>query len=118
MLVPVIPVSGLDGDYIFHTDGVVDGLDRHRPAPSYCSGIQVVNPHRICALTRQVDSWEAVWEQLIALTEVRVSRIYPDRWLTADTEEQLTALHQSDSEASALDTTRAAHRPNRRAGLG
>jgi NDP-sugar pyrophosphorylase family protein len=52
MLVPVRPVQGLEGDYIFHDHHVVTDVDRHRVADIYCSGIQILNPYRVTQLTR------------------------------------------------------------------
>ena len=44
MIVPVNPVPGVEGDYV-HQDGqVVTAINRTRPAETYCSGIQVLNP--------------------------------------------------------------------------
>ena len=100
MLVPVEPVPGLEGDYIFHEDHVVTHVDRHRPASIYCSGIQLANPARIRALTNEVEDWNGLWEQLIALRELRVSRVYPKRWFTADTVAQLEALGKMDRRAA------------------
>src|SRR4051794_831646 len=39
MLVPVNPIPGLDGDFIFHEDHVVTRLSRSDQAATYCSGI-------------------------------------------------------------------------------
>ena len=91
MLVPVVPVPGLDGDYIFHEDHVVTRVSREEPASIYCSGIQIVNPTKIRALVPELEDFMDVWEQLIPLRQLRTSRIYPERWFTVDTLEQLKA---------------------------
>lgn len=89
MLVPVIPVPGLEGDYIFQDGNNVTRLDRHSPSGSYCSGMQVLNPARIRALTQEGQDFYSVWNQLIAQKELRVSGVYPERWITIDTFEHL-----------------------------
>lgn len=92
MLVPVEPVAGLEGDYIFHEDHVVVRLDRHDPAPTYCSGIQVLNPAAVRRLTSPVEDFGELWSQLIPQRELRSSRVYPERWFSVDTVEQLRLL--------------------------
>jgi NDP-sugar pyrophosphorylase family protein len=95
MLVPVRPVPGLDGDYVVHDNHVVTEISRTRPAEIYCSGIQVLNPHRLNRITRDGDSFYEVWRQLIAQRQLFVSPVYPKRWFAVDTIEQLSALNQS-----------------------
>lgn len=89
MLVPVVPVPGLAGDYIFHKGQTVTALDRNSPSDIYCSGMQVLNPARIRALAKESTDFYGLWNQLIAQGELKVSPIYPDRWITIDTMEHL-----------------------------
>ncbi len=49
MLVPVKPIKGIDGDYIFHEKGVVTEIVAIECSDIYCSGIQVLNPNQIAA---------------------------------------------------------------------
>ena len=77
MLVPVKPVLGLEGDYIFHTDHVVTEVNRNRPSEVYCSGIQVLNPFKVNLLTEERGDFYSVWEQLIAQQQLFVSSVYP-----------------------------------------
>ena len=44
MVVPVVPVEGLAGDYIFSENNVVTELNREKKTDRYCSGIQIINP--------------------------------------------------------------------------
>jgi NDP-sugar pyrophosphorylase family protein len=90
MLVPVSPVPGLEGDYIFHDGAVVTGLDRKTPAEIYCSGVQVINPAKINEVTREESDFYSVWRQLIAQRLLMVSAVYPKKWISIDTLEQLT----------------------------
>jgi NDP-sugar pyrophosphorylase family protein len=94
MVVPVEPVPGLDGDYIFLDGDIVTQLDRRTPSDRYCSGIQVINPSRVVAMTNSCESFDDVWAQLIARRELRSSRIYVSRWFTVDTLAQLEMLNQ------------------------
>jgi NDP-sugar pyrophosphorylase family protein len=92
MLVPVKPVPGLEGDYIFHRNNVVTELNRHKPSEIYCSGIQVINPAKVNRLTKEGDDFYSLWKQLIAQEQVIASRVYPKRWFTVDTLDQLSRL--------------------------
>ncbi len=92
MLVPVLPVPGLEGDYIFHDDHVVKEVNREKPSPIYCSGIQVLNPLKINQLTSESGDFYSVWNQLIAREQLFVSSVYPKRWFSVDTVEHLAML--------------------------
>ena len=95
MLVPVRPVPGLDGDYVFHDNHVVTEISRLKKTEIYCSGIQVLNPHRLNEITREGESFYDVWQQLIDQQQLCVSSVYPKKWFAVDTIEQLTTLNQS-----------------------
>jgi NDP-sugar pyrophosphorylase family protein len=94
MVVPVRPVLGLDGDYIFHREGIVTDISREKESDIYCSGIQVINPAKVAGLTTEGNSFYEVWEQLIEQQELKVSSVYPDRWYAVDTVEQLERIRQ------------------------
>lgn len=91
MLVPVRPVPGLEGDYIFHEGGRVVKVSRTDPSDSYCSGIQVVNPARVAAQTSEGEFY-GIWDQLIVTGDLWVSGVYPKRWITVDTVADLERL--------------------------
>ncbi len=93
MLVPVRPVLGLDGDYIFSEGPVVTRLSRTDPSDVYCSGVQVLNPYQINLLTREGPGFYSTWEQLMAEEKLLVSSIYPKKWFAVDTLEQLVTLN-------------------------
>jgi len=97
MLVPVRPVPGLEGDYVFHEAHVVTELTRARPSEIYCSGIQVVNPGLINQLTVEGKDFYSVWNQLIARRRLMVSSVYPKRWYAVDTLEQLVDLNKAEA---------------------
>lgn len=97
MLVPVQPVDGLEGDYIFHDSGVVRSVDRNRVSDSYCSGIQILNPARVTRLTNEGADFYDVWRQLIAKGALLRSNVFPRRWFTVDTVEDLARLGEHGS---------------------
>lgn len=99
MLVPVTPVLGLAGDYIFQEQGVVTKLDRNQPSDRYCSGIQILNPHKINQFIEPVDDFYGVWNQLIARRQVFTSAIYPKSWFAVDTFDQLCELNKNGARA-------------------
>lgn len=95
MLVPVRPVAGLDGDYVFQRDHVVTEISRDKEADIYCSGIQILNPRRLNEVTREGENFYDVWGQLIAHELLLVSSVYPKKWFAVDTVEQLQSLNRT-----------------------
>lgn len=94
MVVPVKPVEGLDGDYIFHQNNCVTELNRQKPSDMYCSGIQVLNPRKINDLCSPSEDFYSVWQQLITVNQLYTSNVYPKKWFTVDTLEQLAVLNR------------------------
>lgn len=94
MVVPVKPIEGLEGDYIFEDNQVIKELSRNKKAGKYCSGIQVLNPAKINAETKKVEDFYLLWEQLIQKKQLYCSRVFPDKWFTVDTMEQLAQLNK------------------------
>ena len=89
LLVPVAPVVGLDGDFIFHDNQIITRLTREEPAPTYACGIQVLNPARIARETAADGDFTAIWTELMGRRELLVSRVQPRRWYSVDTLEHL-----------------------------
>lgn len=96
MLVPVKPVPGLEGDYIFHHGRRVTALDRNRPAETYCSGIQVLNPRAVARIASGEGDFYAVWTALIAAEALLVSSVCPRKWISVDTMGDLQRLNRID----------------------
>jgi NDP-sugar pyrophosphorylase family protein len=97
MVVPVYPVAGLDGDWIFRDGDVVTKISRTDPSDVYCSGVQVIHPRKVQARTDGEGDFTAVWRQLIPYAQVRTSRVYPSQWFAVDTLAELDiAPHRSD----------------------
>jgi NDP-sugar pyrophosphorylase family protein len=94
MVVPVRPVSGLEGDYVFHDDHFVTEISREKESEIYCSGIQVLNPKKVNDLTSEGESFYAVWEQLIAQKQLKVASVYPDKWYAVDTIDSLKEINE------------------------
>lgn len=92
MIVPVAPVEGLEGDYIFREKNVVTRLSRTEKSDIYCSGIQILNPHRVVRSTRPDGDFYAIWRQLIARRMLLVSDVLPTSWFTVDTVGDLDRL--------------------------
>ncbi len=95
MLVPVRPVPGLEGDYVFHENHIVKEISRLKKTQIYCSGIQVLNPFRLNQITHEGHSFYDVWQQLIDQQQLFVSSVYPKKWFAVDTIEQLTTLNRT-----------------------
>lgn len=93
MVIPVIPINGLDGDYIFHEKNIVNLLSRNKPSDLYCSGIQVLNPFKINQLINQCDNFYDLWHQLIKINQLYCCNIYPKKWYAVDTMDQLLKIN-------------------------
>jgi NDP-sugar pyrophosphorylase family protein len=93
MVVPVQPIEGLEGDFIFESNNVVQELNRSKKNGKYCSGIQVLNPKKINLLVNAEDDFYNVWEQLISQNQLYCSNVSPQRWFTVDTMEQLEKVN-------------------------
>jgi len=90
MVVPVLPVKGLEGDFIHESENLVFKLDRHSQAPTYCSGIQILNPHLINQFMEKKEDFSEVWSELIKQKKLFTSSIFPDKWFTVDTIQSLS----------------------------
>jgi NDP-sugar pyrophosphorylase family protein len=96
LVVPVKPVKGLEGDYIFHEKNRVIELNRHKPSEIYCSGIQLLNPASINKCCESTEDFYSVWNQLIRQEQLFCSNVYPNKWFTVDTMEQLAFINKND----------------------
>jgi NDP-sugar pyrophosphorylase family protein len=97
MVVPVKPLQGLDGDFIFHDNNCVTELNRHKVSDIYCSGIQLLNPALINKLCKTENDFYAVWMQLITQRQLFSSNVYPKKWYAVDTLEQLDQINKLSS---------------------
>lgn len=97
MLVPVRPIPGLEGDFIRSNGGRVMDISRTVPTDVYASGIQVLNPAKVSALTAPDGDFYAIWRQLMEKGQLWVSSIYPKRWMTVDTVHDLARLTGSEA---------------------
>ena len=97
MVVPVKPMKGIEGDFIFHNNNIVYKLSRVKTSNIYCSGIQIVNPAKINTLTSPIENFNLLWKQLIKQKQLYCSDVYPLKWFTIDTIEQLNILKNNPS---------------------
>ena len=96
MIIPVRPVSGIEGDYIVKDkDNLIEKFDRKNPTELYCSGIQIVNPFRINKITNAREDFNEVWTQLIDLNQLVCSNLIPDNWYSVDSLEQLEKINKT-----------------------
>ncbi len=92
MIVPTKPVKGLDGDYIFQTNNIVNKLSRKRKTNIYCSGIQIMNPYKINKKYKKRNNFNKLWNDIIIKKNLYCSNYYPKFWYAVDTEKQLNEL--------------------------
>ena len=68
MIIPVKPIDGVEGDFIFQNEeNLVLDLSREKPSKLLSSGIQILNPKKINNITKNTDSFNNVWKQLMNL---------------------------------------------------
>jgi NDP-sugar pyrophosphorylase family protein len=89
MVVPVKPIPGLEGDYIFHSLNKVYKLSRDEISDSYCSGVQIINPYMINKYFKPVEDFNELWNQLIVKDQLYCSEIYPQKWFSFDSIDHL-----------------------------
>lgn len=92
MIVPVVPIPGIEGDYLTHEAEFVTAIQRHKPSEIYCSGIQVLNPARVVSLTQHGENFNSLWDQLIIQRQLKISKVYLNKWFSVNTLEQLAIL--------------------------
>jgi NDP-sugar pyrophosphorylase family protein len=94
MVVPVKPIKGLEGDFIFHENNKITSLTRQGKSDIYCSGIQILNPKKVNSLMEPCDNFYQLWQNLIGLEQLFCSNIYPDKWFAVDTIDQLNVANK------------------------
>lgn len=93
MLIPTRPIKGISGDFIFSANGLVTSLSREHSSEHYCSGIQVLNPYRICTLLKKeakVDDFSLLWARLINSNQLFVAPDTPSYWRSFDTVDHIS----------------------------
>jgi len=85
MVVGVEPVKGVDGDFIEY-DGIntITNLSRENKTNRYCSGLQIINPHRVNLTTNKCDNFYGVWKQVMDAGHLKISNILPTKWKCYD----------------------------------
>ncbi len=84
MVIPVKPVKGIDGDYIFHDDNIVNSIKRNKISEIYCSGVQIIDIKKINLKVKPTENFSDIWNSLIALKELYVSKHIASNWYSID----------------------------------
>ena len=84
MIIPIKPIKGLAGDYIFRKKSIIQGLSRKVKSDIYCTGIQVLNPKKINDKIKSTDDFNILWKRLIKIKQLYVSDVMPKKWYTVD----------------------------------
>ena len=88
-LIPVKPLKKLEGDFIHRKKNIVTKLSRKIKSDIYCSGIQILNPHKINKVVKNTTDFNQVWAKLIKKKKLKVSDVLPKNWFTIDNPYQL-----------------------------
>lgn len=90
LILPVKPVNGVEGDYLFGRKGKVFSFSRTQKSDIYSSGLQVINPYKINQLiNKRAENISDVWNLLIEKGELYYAETYPHKWYSINTMEQL-----------------------------
>ena len=84
MIVPTKPIDGLDGDFIFRDNNIVNRLSRKKRSDIYCTGIQVLDLKNINRTIKKTNDFNILWKKLIEVKQLYVSNILPEKWFTVD----------------------------------
>ena len=98
MIIPVRPVEGIDGDFIYkdNKSNILE-ISRKMPTDLYCSGIQVINPKKINNITNTTESFNCLWNELIKKKEIICSNNILEKWLSIDDLTQLDAINKYEN---------------------
>lgn len=98
MIIPVRPVEGIDGDFIYkdNKSNILE-ISRKMPTDLYCSGIQVINPKKINNITNTTESFNSLWNELIKKKEIICSNNILEKWLSIDDLTQLDAINKHEN---------------------
>jgi NDP-sugar pyrophosphorylase family protein len=83
-LMPVDVKQSISGDYITSSDNYITKLDRDKNTGIYSSGIQIINPALLNEITKPVNNFCEVWDQLIKLNKLHLIDIKPEVWSAYD----------------------------------
>ena len=85
MVIGTKPVDSIDGDYITcDENNNITSLDRNNKTEKYCSGVQIINPHKVNQLHIENNNFYGVWNSLIEKKELKISNVCPDFWYSYD----------------------------------
>jgi len=89
MLVAVKEIKGVEADKVLSSANKVKQISRNLDSKICCSGIQVINPKKCNELMKEKKSFMDFWNELIGLSQLYHSNVYPHRWFSIDSMQQL-----------------------------
>ena len=89
MLVAVKDIKGVEADKVFSSANKVKKISRDIDSQICCSGIQVINPKKCNELMKEKESFMDFWNELMNLSQLYHSNVYPHRWFSIDSMQQL-----------------------------
>ena len=89
MLVAVKEIKGVEADKVLSSANKVEQISRDIDSKICCSGIQVINPKKCNDLMKEKESFIDFWNELISLSQLYHSKVYPHRWFSIDSMQQL-----------------------------
>ena len=90
MIIPANPIEGIEGDFIVHdSKNFIQSLSRDDQTKIMSSGVQILNPAKINAITKSTQDFNDLWKQLIDLKEIKCSKNVLDSWYSVDDMVQL-----------------------------
>ncbi|MDC0193328.1 sugar phosphate nucleotidyltransferase [Pelagibacteraceae bacterium] len=92
MIVPVKSHHDLDGDYILYNKNNINKISRKKSSDLQCSGVQIINPLKINELANKEDNFYKVWNKLIKIEQVKLSKFCLSNWRAIDNLEQLNKI--------------------------
>ena len=93
MVVGVEPIKEVEGDFVeYNITNNITNLTREKTTDRYCSGLQIINPHRINNITKKCDNFYDVWKQLMDIGHLKISNVTPNEWRCYDNIEQTKSI--------------------------
>ena len=99
MIIPVDSRPEISGDYIHVSESGKVSMSRSEWSNIYCSGVQIVNPRKICRFVDEFTDFNDLWDRLGTAGELSVSSRRAEDWYAFDTVDQLvvqSTLSQQD----------------------
>ncbi len=92
MIVPVTPQSSFEGDYIIYKKNEIIKINRDTISDLQCSGVQIINPLKINEMSQKEENFYKVWDNLIKIKQLKLSKYCLSNWKAIDNLDQLKKL--------------------------